>query len=129
MLYRDLGVTCSPDSTIGDGSLNALTGEATACGNVIRGFDGHQVGSMAGTALFDLSDLAGQQISLRFAFASNNTGALAEGINIDNIKVTQCVPGDPDCDPPQGDVPEPSSAALALLGVTALWRRRKQRQA
>lgn len=147
MQYRLLGVACNPDSVIGDRSLNALTGESTTCGSEIWGFDGHgttgttlsgSADAMAGTALFDLSGLRGQTISLRFAFASNNAynacgdssscASVAEGINIDNIKVSQvCVSGSgPDCEPPGTSVPEPASVALALLGLTAYARRRRQ---
>ncbi len=130
MQYRKLGDVGVPDGNIGDGSLNALVGESTAYGADIYGFDGwDSTMNMAGTAMFDLSGFAGQTISLRFAFASNSSGSLAEGINIDNIKVTQvCTSGSgPDCDTPPGTgVPEPASAALALLGLTAMVRRRRR---
>ena len=120
MQYRDLG-----DS---DQSLNNLVGEA---GPDVMGFDGHEPnGDMAGTAMFDLSAVgaAGQTLSLRFAFASNGSSQ-QEGINIDNIKVTgTCPPGSsgPNCGPPGTVVPEPGSLALALLGLTAIYRHRKK---
>lgn len=121
MQYRTVG------SSSADQSLNVLLGEPS--GNVV-GFDGHESGGrMAGTAMFDLSGFAGQTISLRFAFASNNSGSLEEGINIDNIKVTGvCTSGSgPSCDNVPGTgVPEPGSLALAMLGLTALYRRQRK---
>ena len=116
MDYRNLGSS--------DQSLNNLVGES---GDVI-GFDGNAGGEMAGTAMFNLSTVgaAGQTLSLRFAFASNGSSH-QEGINIDNIKVTGiCDPGSPDCDPPGTGAPEPGSLALALLGLTAVYRQRKK---
>lgn len=121
MQYRPVGSSSS------DQSLNVLLGEPSG---TVQGFDGQEAGGrMAGTAMFDLSDFAGQTISLRFAFASNNSGSLEEGINIDNIKVTGvCTSGSgPDCDQPPGTgVPEPGSLALAMLGLTALYRRQRK---
>ena len=146
MQYRLLGEVNDPDGNLGDGSLNNLIGESTSTNADIFGFDGHVNldpgnlppnynapignGVMAGTAMFDLSGLAGETISLRFAFATNSSGALQEGINIDNIKVTQtCTdPGSgPACNPPGGgEIPEPASLALALIGLTAAYRRRRK---
>lgn len=121
MQYRDVGTSSD------DQSLNYLLGESSG---TVRGFDGMEPGGdMAGTAMFDLSGFAGQTLSLRFAFATNSSGSLKEGINIDNIKVTGvCTSGSgPDCDQPPGTgVPEPGSLALAMLGLTALYRRRQR---
>ena len=136
MQYRLLGMVNIPDGNEGDASLNELLGEGTTTGDDIIGFDGHdgvdEFGNavfteMAGTAMFDLIGFAGDTISLRFVFASNSSGSLQEGINIDNIKVTaMCADGElPDCDtPPGGGVPEPSTLALAMLGLTFAYRRR-----
>ena len=125
MVYRDIG-------TVGDNSLNALTGQDTSTGATIRGFDGWDENGnaidMAGLAMFDIADsYAGGTISLRFAFASDGDSSQAEGINIDNIMVTGCLSGDPTCDDPPGDVPAPASLALAAFGVMALRRRRSKR--
>jgi hypothetical protein len=130
MQYANIG-------TIGDSSLNALTGQPTSSGSVIRGFDGFDSAGnmidMAGTAMFDIANTyAGSTISLRFAFASG-ASSQAEGINIDGVKVTGvCISGSgPDCDDPPsgGDIPEPGSLALAMLGVAAAYRTRKRKNA
>ncbi len=128
MQYANIG-------TIGDSSLNALTGQPTSGGSTIRGFDGFDnygnMIDMAGTAMFDIANTyAGSTISLRFAFASGESSQ-AEGINIDGVKVTGvCISGSgPDCDDPPsgGDIPEPGSLALAMLGVAAVYRTRKRK--
>jgi hypothetical protein len=82
--------------------------------------------------MFDLSGFEGQTVSIRFAFTTNdlNSGS-GDGINIDNIKITGVCAGGtsgPNCSPPPGGgVPEPASLGLALLGLTAVWRRRLAR--
>lgn len=130
MQYANIG-------TVGDSSLNALTGQPTSGGSTIRGFDGFDnygnMIDMAGTAMFDIANTyAGSTISLRFAFASGASSE-AEGINIDKVKVTGvCTSGSgPDCDDPPsgGDIPEPGSLALAMLGVAAVYRSRKRKSA
>lgn len=130
MQYANIG-------TIGDSSLNALTGQPTSSGSIIRGFDGFDSAGnmidMAGTAMFDIANTyAGSTISLRFAFASG-ASSQAEGINIDGVKVTGvCTSGSgPDCDddPSGGDIPEPGSLALAMLGVAAAFRTRRRKTA
>lgn len=131
-------------------TLNALTGQGTNVGDAIQGFDGwdshncstsggikqcdHDALDMAGTAMFDIAGLtAGSTISLRFAFASDNDGSSqqAEGINIDKVKVTgECITGNgPNCDPMGGTVPEPGSLALAMIGMAAVYGRRKLKSA
>ena len=152
MQYRNLGSN--------DTSLNALSGfnggdcNGTNLGSgSVCGFDGHENGGhMAGVAMFDLTNLAGNTIDLRFSFASDvsggagNNGGLntcsnlattsscrtEEGMNIDNIKITAiCINGNqgPGCDGGPGTgVPEPSSIALMMLGATAMYRRRKSLQ-
>lgn len=128
MQYADIG-------TIGDSSLNALTGQPTSSGSTIRGFDGFDSSGnmidMAGTAMFDIANTyAGSTISLRFAFASG-ASSQAEGINIDKVKVTGvCTSGSgPDCDDPPGGgvIPEPGSLALAMLGMAAVYRTRRRK--
>ncbi len=130
MQYAQIG-------TVGDSSLNALTGQATYGGAPIIGYDGFDsygnMIDMAGTAMFDIANTyAGSTISLRFAFASGASSE-AEGINIDKVKVTGvCTSGSgPDCDDPPsgGDIPEPGSLALAMLGVAAVYRSRKRKSA
>ena len=119
MTYRDLGSRSGI-------RLDELTGQTS--GNLF-GFDGHDTGGdMAGTAMFDLTGVSGSTISLRFAFSSNSTGSLEEGINIDNIKVTGiCTSGSgTNCDPGTTGAPEPGSLALALLGLTAVYRHRRK---
>lgn len=134
MRYHNLG-------TIGDSSLNRLLGESTTTGDTVTGFDGHDMPfmEMAGTALFDLSEFAGDTISIRFAFASDSSWSSywtdnvfnwqrgkvtsAEGVNIDNINLTHDTPDDP----PPVDVVEPGSLALAMIGLTAVYRRRRNR--
>lgn len=117
----------------GQTALDSLTNQACSEGS-IWGYDGHDQGSisvpMAGTAMFDLSGFHGQTISLRFSFASDNgltyssSSSIAEGINIDNIKVTQtCIAGN-GCAPPDQEVPEPGTLTLALLGACAALRRK-----
>lgn len=121
MQYRQIG-------TVGDNSLNVMTGQSGATGAAIVGFDGHENGgNMEGTAMFDISDsFAGDSVSLRFAFASDGDSNQAEGINIDKIKLRGCIPPDPDCDTPGGgnNVPAPATLVLAALGVMAVRRRR-----
>lgn len=77
-----------------------------------------------------LDAYAGDTVSLRFAFASGGDSYQAEGINIDNVKLTGvCTSGDgPRCKPPGdgNDVPAPASLALAALGVMAVRRRREK---
>ena len=123
--------------TVGDNSLNALTGQSISGGSPIVGFDGWDSNGnaidMAGTAMFDIANTyAGSTISLRFAFASG-ASSQAEGINIDKVKVTGvCTSGSgPDCDDPPsgGDIPEPGSLALAMLGVAAVYRTRRRKTA
>lgn len=130
MQYANIG-------TIGDSSLNALTGQPTSSGSTIRGFDGWDSNGnaidMAGTAMFDIANTyAGSTISLRFAFASGGSNQ-AEGINIDKVKVTGvCTSGSgPDCDDPPGggSIPEPGSLALAMLGMAAVYRTRRRKSA
>lgn len=152
MQYRNLGG--------GDESLNHLSGynngsnssNGDDCGSIgtiggsqVCGYDGHENGAkMAGVAMFDLTDLAGNTIDLRFSFASNYSSGnnscsslstttscrTEEGINIDNIKITAiCENGNqgPGCDGGPGTgIPEPTSLALMMLGATAVYRRRKQ---
>jgi PEP-CTERM motif len=126
MQYRTIG-------TIGDSSLNALSGQSTSTGSPIIGFDGwDNAGNpidMAGTAMFDIANsFAGSTISLRFAFASGASFE-AEGINIDNLKVTGvCTSGSgSDCGGPSGGgVPEPGTLTLAMIGMAAAYRSRKK---
>ena len=82
--------------------------------------------------MFDLSGFANKTISLRFAYASvaSDSGGSADGINIDNIRVTGvCTTGSgPNCTTNNNNAPEPASLGLALLGLTAAsWRRRAKR--
>ena len=82
----------------------------------------------SGVAMFDLSGFDHDQFNLRFSFGSG-TASTAEGINIDNVKITgDCINGgtDPNCQPPGTGVPEPASLALAALGLTVMYRRRSK---
>ena len=121
MQYRTL-----PGGVGNNANLSALTGQ----GATATGFDGNGNGT-AGTALFDLSGFAGKTVALRFAFTTNSsTAGSADGINIDNIKISEsCTSGSTSgsCTPPPG-VPEPASMALVLLGVGAAYRRRPRQQ-
>ncbi len=149
MRYRDLY------AGVNDQSLDNLSGyDGGDCdgtnGAVVCGYDGHEAGAkMAGVAMFDLTNLRGETIDLRFSFASDSSkqgqgyttytcSSLSstsscrteEGINIDNIKITAiCENGNqgPGCDGGPGTgIPEPTSLALMMLGATAVYRRRKQ---
>lgn len=137
--------TLASGSTSGEGkSLNAMLGESTSGSAVVRGFNATQgywsnteySYHLAGAAIFDLANtLAGQTLSLRFAYASNGTeGGSGYGINIDNIKVSGVCANSGsgvNCDlpppPPNSGIPEPAPLGLALLGVTAVARRRLRR--
>ena len=79
--------------------------------------------SMTGTGMFNLS--TGQTISLRFAFGADSDSSVAEGINIDNIKIT----GTPDDPGGSNEVPEPLTLGLVLGGLAAVgWRRRSSKR-
>ncbi len=91
-------------------------------------FTGTGSSLMTGVAMFDLSGFDHDQFNLRFSFGSG-TASTAEGINIDNVKITgDCINGgtDPTCQPPGTGVPEPASLALAALGLTVMYRRRSK---
>ena len=89
-------------------------------------FTGQDPSDMTGVAMFDLSTYEHDVFNLRFSFGTG-TASTAEGINLDNVKITgDCISGSgPTCDPPGGGVPEPASFALVALGLTALYRRRR----
>jgi len=100
--------------------------------------DGAAGDNMHGVAMFDLSGLGlagNSSVNLRFAFGSSNSNT-AEGINIDKIKIIgNCVAGSTaiggshnGCDDPPsgGNVPEPTTLALSILGLSAVYRRRRK---
>lgn len=78
-------------------------------------------GEIAGLAVFDLSQFAGQKVNLRFQFQSD-FAAFKPGVRLDNIKVTG---------QPVGAVPEPATWALLIggFGMAGAALRRSRRLA
>ncbi len=117
----------------------AVNNSAGSSLNSLNGSDqGFQDFGQSGTAMFDLAGLglAGQsQVNIRFAFASG-ASSVNEGINIDKIRITgtcaTSAAGDgsfsgcnpPDDPPSGGQIPEPGTLALSILGLAAIYRRR-----
>lgn len=94
-------------------------------------FTGYDTSQMTGTALFDVSGFTGLT-TIRFSFGSGaSSSSDGEGINIDHVMIAglceDTVGGDPNgsgatCDP-EPDIPEPTTLALAALGLVALRRK------